>query len=359
MAKQLIIKEKFDIFRLKYGLAAKKERKMLGIDSVEEHQRLIERDMEVVSGKTYSEILNGSIADYNQILSDVEYHDYKLSMLKTGRNYLIYENTYLRPYMNEDGSVNIEKLLKLLEERQNHKIVKNNKRNVKKKLLKKILGDDSKIDNLIERKDLLQYFPDYYKIEQVADTNLILIEYDDLVYESLEVFGVDVMKFNSPTFDVNKQAKTKEALEVRSLIDEYLRRCGKTKLDKFEHYDFSVNEPEQFANYYEANKSIAIGSQHQINEIIDNIKDPKVKEELKKCRFSLVYAKINPIGPNIYTRTQNYDYYEYQKPSERKASLPIKHIEEEHVKTMLEDGFPINEELKIKGRWYKGREFNQ
>lgn len=146
MGKYLEVKNEIDKIKLKYDRNAKKDRAKLGITSVEEHKRMLEKEMEIVSGKPFNEILAGTSEEFNKIISEVERQSYLLDLMKEGVNYKIYENLHLKSYLNTDGSVNHDKV-KL---RLNDPVVKKELDEVKKGIKLDRNNRGKKIKSLIQ-----------------------------------------------------------------------------------------------------------------------------------------------------------------------------------------------------------------
>lgn len=357
MGKYLEVKNEIDKIKLKYDRHAKKDRTKLGITSVEEHKRMLEKEMEIISGKTFDEILAGTSEEFNKILNEVERRSYLLDLMKEGVNYKIYENLYLKSYLNDDGSINHDKV-KL---RLNEPVVKKELSEVKKGMKLKILnrnhkGKKNKEFNSIERSDLLEYFPYISKIEQVEDSKMIFMEYDHVELESLSSDLTSTLNIKYPTFDAKLSSQSDNAKKIIEFAEMYRKKCGKPQLDAVEFAKWAYEDIKQFRNYSYAYNHVSLGSQDYINYHIDLIEDEKVKKHLMELTFTTVITTVNPIGPNVVATTAYSSNCEYSNKRQEKLIYPLRYADEEIAQNLIENGLPIDvydidDEVKLIGKY--------
>lgn len=340
MGKYLEVKNEIDKIKLKYDRNAKKDRAKLGITSAEEHKKILEKEMEIVSGKTFNEILAGTSEEFNKIISEVERQSYLLDLMKEGVNYKIYENLHLKSYLNTDGSVNHDKV-KL---RLNDPVVKKELAEVKKgiKLDRNNRGKKNKEFNSIDRSDLLRYFPHISKIEQVENSKLIFMEYDYVELESLNSKVTSTLNINYPTFDTKLSSQSDNAKKIIEFAEMYREECGKPTLDAVEFAKWAFEDIKQFRNYSFAYNQVCLGSQDYINYYIDLIEDENIKKELKELTFTTVITTVNPIGPNV-VATTHYPYNcKYINKSLDEVVFPLRYADDEVAQKLIKKGLPIN-----------------
>lgn len=339
MAKYLEAKDKIEEIKLKYSLNAIKDRKKMGIHTVSEHKQLLNRELEIVSGKTMKELLAGSVEDYNKALKELERKSYKLDLMEEGVNYLIYKNQYLKPYLKSDGTVDREKVDKRMKEEivQNELLV--TKRKHKEKKLKKLSGLSNKsLSQSENRSDLLEYFPGIKKIEQIQNSNVIFMEYDYIELDTLQVHLSSSLNYDFMYFEKNDTDEIKNISEIRKVADLYKTLCGKSTMDKIPFVDWFYENNKEFRNYCVPFAMTSIGSQVYINECINKVKDKIIADELKQLCFTTIISTTNPIGPNVVVSSLYSTNIEYDP---QKIAIPFC-FKDKHVDKIINDGIPVD-----------------
>lgn len=359
MAKYLEVKNKIEEVKLKYSLNAIKDRKKMGITTVSEHKKILDRELEIVTGKTIKKLLSGPVEDYNKALREVERQNYKLDLMKEGVNYLIYKNQYLKPYLKSDGTVDKEKIDKTMDDSQ----IKNELYEVKHKLKKEIVSEIStniqknNEKKMIERNDLLEYFPYFKRIEHWPDNNIIFMEYDYIELESLDVSKARLL--NSDYIYFKETSYSCEVKKIREIAEHYKISCETESDNKLELIDWIYNDEIKARNYSFAYNMTSIGSQYYINECIDNIPNIKLQEELKKVIFSSIFTTINPLGPNISASSLYGRHVKYTNMTKYPVSFPVRYVEEKGIQELINSGIPVDVYDIVEKRPVIVRKYNQ
>lgn len=344
MAKYLEFKDNFEKVKLKYSLAAIKDRKKMGITSVDEHKQVLNREMEIVSGKSMKELLSGSVEEYNKTLKEVERQSYKLDLMKAGVNYKIYENQHLKPYLNLDGSINESEIKKKIEDNKVQVELFNIKNNLKLNSINKVYNKNLKNIKIEseERTDLKMYFPHFDIIEQSTESNIVFMEYDYIEVDSLAADLTSTFNYNFPYFKKEYCAKSDKALRIIEQAEAYRKMCNQELLDKVTFVDWGMTNVKQFRNYTFAYNMVSLGSQEYIDYVLSTISDSNIKEELERKIFTSIFTSVNPIGPNVVATKLYSNEVVPTNPYSKKYTFPLRYDDEPIARKMIEEGIPID-----------------
>lgn len=343
MGRYVEMKHKYNTLKIKYSIASQIERKKMEMHDINEYYEYVIKEMEVASGRKLKDLLNGSDEEYSDAFAQVLNREYMLHKIHFGRSYLMYKNKFLKPYLNVDGSYNIELMKKKEEESDIHVEVIEQKNSEKVKVVNQLQGANASAAKIefLDREDLKEYFPHFKKIEQCGNTNMIFLEHDEFEWDTTEV-SETLFWSQIDYLDKNTFAKTKEAHKILEKSLEYASECAVDVKNSLECAKWKQGSDINFANFYEMITNIARGSQHYINDYIDKVEDDTVKNQLKKYSYTTILSTINPIGPNIGTFTENAKGIKYQEQSEREVVYTANYDQEEFIQKMIKNGDKVN-----------------
>lgn len=361
MGQYVRMKHALNIMRIKYSLAGRRERFRLEVDSIQEHLKLFQNEIEIASGKTINELLNGNILEYNNAIVQTENKQYMLDRMGISRNNLLYRNEDLRQYLDIHGTLDQKKAQKRIEEIENHPLIVDVKIDQKVKVLNRIFKEnvDNRKYEAIDREDLKVFFPGFKNIEQYPGSNIIFLEHEEYEWDTLDEESVISLRNDTSYLDRSTYKLTQEGKEILEESSDYLERHNVDENDPYAYMEWYYEKMKEASNYHAIQISLARGSQYYINKCIDSIEDDNIKQKVKKYSFTTIISIVCPVGPNIESNGGWAENITYEEPQNRQATYNVYYEDQEYIQKLISTGKKVNIIGIVSGKFEVVKKYNQ
>lgn len=290
--------------------------------------------MEKCSGKNYQQLLEGSAENYSYARRMMVEKNDLMEVLGIGPSALAYQKTRLDPIRKTNGEIDYSKIKSKYEKFCKDPDVVSTWFNA----LRDTYQDTLEISNemMIDRNDLLKYFPNATRIYEVKGTNIIYINADFIDISAHVLDYVSAYDYeNFWEFQKENMFLDQNTKNIYEQIEEYRKRCGYEKLDNIKFSEWIHSTRNSWRNHYYAISDLLIGGQFYINKCIDQIDEFLIQKEMKEKEFLTIKTSINPLTDYMSPEATRSEKIKYIENIEYQMHVEY---EDQYIRSMREDG---------------------